>query len=304
MQLEKELTPMSSIERSGGFWDFTQCSEIDSHAGAYVMESKPMLFEDFDGVCRSYIWKEDTLYYRGYNIGRLERMRFNDNVPSRSTQHDFFVDTDYSARGNDSYFETGERGRYSSQQLVSGNLVYGIDTIRNVTLWEETIVAAKQYGNDSAAYQTQTTVYKWVDATGIPIAAQINTQEATDDCLSRLFISDFSKLKFERPELFDSYIERSGQNGELERQYAHIMSAEVIANGNIITVCLTNASTPFNVIMGITDSTGNLYYYEEKMIDGPEKISISHASRSGNTCILSIKLSEFPEYERKIYLGI
>ncbi len=70
-----ELVPMDAGKiESMTMWDFSKLSAIDDHSKAYGNIVGNVMYIDVDGQCRAFLLKGDSLLYRGYNSGRLERM--------------------------------------------------------------------------------------------------------------------------------------------------------------------------------------------------------------------------------------
>lgn len=303
IDLKAELTPFDTgiIEKSAT-WDFGRQSTIDDNAAAYTRAAAGIIYESVGERCRAYAFRGDTLFYRGYNAGRREKMLVESMVPVRTSalRAGEYFENGFHARGAiDVDFLTAESGSHRSEVAAEGTAIVHGDTLRNVVLLKETFNCIKYAAGDTLAdrcgEREHTVIYRWLCREYVlPFAVQYVTGSGTD----RLFVADRIQIA-DMPEgeiPSGDYDDEGSIQKCLESAYAR-KAAEGIEVGFAET-----APSRMPIELYLIDAGGNAYARSTGMLGEQCLLAIPHGLHG--QYIIAVVLTERPRLNHKFMIGL
>ncbi len=299
----------------GSFWDFTKLSVVDNDSKAMSRLDGNIYFESLDETCRAYVLRGDTLFFRGYNIGRGEHVLANDFLPLTHLPQKIGTSLVNNYIGKGLYYvdlQIMEQGTHTAQSIDRGRaMILPGDTIKNVFLIKEIFDLHREISPDGKPFcvdtipMQQTVIYRWMYQNEItPIAVQIeqyteNSDGGMQQLSKRMFVcrsfsieSDESQNDADIPD--DNYILQT------------LQSAEIQTNNNEIAISFNPISTEFGIDIYLLDLTGNIYAQTSLSLtqNEPNSAILNTSTVPQGSYIVAICYSENPELNYKIAITI
>lgn len=301
-ELGLELTPLPAEAMSGPVWDFSGCSTIDARPKACARFAKSVYYEELDGRCRAYFVRNDTVFYRGYNIGRHERMLVDGLLPVAhlSSCAGAVSGGGFTAAGLLYDIATAESGFCRGGVLADGMLVFHGDTIRGVRLVREDLEVRKCVGGDSTGVVERGSVFRWIRRGEVlPLAVQtVRSGEEGDGLVSsRLYATDFTEIGPLTPE------EGTIVPGEHMRV---ISGAGVSVGADEIEVSFPAPASAFFIDIHLLDLAGNLYrsVRHELAPDVVNRVCLPRAGCPRGRYVVAISICDNPSLGFKLFADL
>lgn len=296
--LSREIVPFEADELEAPVWDTDRRSALDDHAPVFTRLAAGVYYESGPDCCRAYALNGDTLVYRGYNVGRHERMLLDGAALSRLVGDASGVGFAgaFSARGLVyDRLPTSEEGSLESVTVASGTIVINGDSIP-VGLHREIISSRKGFEGDSVAIPGRTVIYRWLRPGAMhPVALQIEAAGV----LPRLFAVD------------DAYAAgvgtRPDPSGPQSVDNAAIMavleSAVAVRTASGVEVRFGSAgAVPFDVDVYLIDTTGHIY--ASARIAADEACDLPVPAAYVGQLFVSVCCAANPELRYKFFAGL
>lgn len=300
LPLSREFAPLDdkSIENSD-LWNFSHQSAIDERSNCFARIVGDELFEQLDDCCRAYWLRADSMYFRGYNVGRNERMLVDSLLPAAifPIGKDIRLCGEYTAHGDiNADIATIECGTHSAEAVASGTAIVDADTIPGVFLFKETFNYAKRFAEDPAQEATAQSIviYRWfMSGMRLPFAVQRQTGNAE----SRLFavsaddISDIMKRA-----------DKETQSVPTEEELLGILqSATISLQGHDINVNIQPcAGYAIDIEVYLLDVAGNSYSRAGGQLPSDTGIGLSVPSHLCGQYIVAVCVRDNPGLNHKI----
>lgn len=302
LPLPRELASFDdkSIE-SSDLWNFSHQSAIDERGNCFARIVGDEMFEQLDDCCRAYWLRADSMYFRGYNVGRNERMLVDSLLPAAifPIGKDIRLCGEYTAHGDiNADIATIECGTHSAEAVACGTAIVDADTIPGVFLLKETFNYAKRFADDPAQETTEqsTVIYRWF-LPGMRLPFAVQRQE--DNAGSRLFvvsaydISDIMKRA-------DKATESIPTEDELIKI---LQSATVSQQGHDININIQScAGYAIDVDVYLLDVAGNAYSHAGGQVPSNTGINLSVPSHLCGQYIVAVCVRDNPGLNHKIFV--
>lgn len=292
-ELGRELAPFGqgTVEEAL-LWDFDRQSAVDERSGAYVRLSCNVLYENAAGVCRAYFLRGDTAVYRGYNVGRRERMLADSMVNAYCLPAGF--SSSYAAHGLlDFDLRQSAVGEIECKVYGPGRMVAYGDTLRGVYVVAERHLEYASCSDSLPAVPTNILIYKWLSVgSPLPLALQCESEGGR-----RLYVADAS--------VFGDF---KNEDGIAEEEAVALMlaNAEAWAEGGRFVIDFGKAAADASIIICLVDINGYAFLQECLTLRAGDEASFSFPipqSLSGRH-IVSLSSSGNPQLSRKIYVDL
>lgn len=298
--LSLELTPLSNENTvNSTVWDFSGCSPVEERAEAYARRVRNIVYEDIAGRCRAYLIAGDSVYYRGYNQGRHERMIAEGNIPAMAPGG-FHAGDSLRAEGMVYDVPSSERGLHSGRRVGVGRLVYFGDTVSGVRLFEEVFSVTKAVGGDSVGVPERFALYRWFcPGDTLPLAVQI--ESGAGENLSRRLFVDRESL---------SHAAEKDKQTENESGDEAIMSvlrgAAVEVGPGTISISFPPSPLSAELDISLMDVAGNIYSSVRHILPAEEAstVELPRSSCPRGRYIVAVRLRGNPEINYKIYVDL
>lgn len=229
-------------------WRIADCGHADhSHFARLRINPKGEYFEVINGVTDIYLFKNDTIHYRGWNRGRSSSVLCNNPVPLFPLSNDCCVEICSSFTGKGIHcvdtpfvFE----GMASGKKMGRGILILSpADTLDNVTLVHETRQFQIRLHDEVSdpEHSSAVSIYRWYcEGDSLPFAIQYKTGGE-----SRLYIDDRSS------------IDKSDENEAAIKEWLSNIAMQVSAG--IISFRTPSIDIEAVLDIYVMDVAGNIY---------------------------------------------
>ena len=285
-----ELVPLSADEvEKAKVWNFSGRAVVREDAPNYVIFDEGIFYENFGESCRAYAVAGDSLFFRGYNIGRGERMNVTEGEGFSLLPQDFEQRAAYSAQGrNREGLPTAEGGTVVYSVSGPGRVIIGCDTIRNVSLNRIEFKAVKTVADTVLIVDNNFTVYNWTaPGSAFPLAVQYAAGDEAQLYVRALDGEDFAA------EEADVAIDEEAAMSVLE-------GASVETGSGTVQLRFPAGCEAFDVDVYLLDASG--YLYAQRTVNTADDFPCvfeTSGLRHGQY-IVAVNLSENPALNRKI----
>ncbi len=297
--LGREVAPFEPDELRAAVWDTDRRSTLDDHAAVFTSAAAGAYYEWAPDRCRSYALRGDTLVYRGYNIGRHERMLLEGPAPSRlvggGAPGAAFA-TAFAARGLlYDRFGSAETGALTAEVLAAGVLVAGGDSV-GVMLQREVIEASKIYDGDSCAVAQRAVILRWLRPGEMhPLALQVQCGAEPP----RLFV--VPEVPAAEAEADGAPLQAPAPDDRAIMDVLESASAVLTPDGLELSLA-RGAGAAWTVNAYLIDTTGNIYASTTMEADGRCTLPVPGAY-SGRLFVV-VCCAERPELQYKFFAGL
>ncbi len=298
--LSLELTPLSDeAVVNSTVWDFSGCSPVDERAEAYTRRVRNIVYEDIAGRCRAYLIAGDSVYYRGYNQGRHERMIADGNIPAMAPES-FHAGDSLRAEGMVYDMPSSERGLHSGRLVGVGRLVYFGDTVSGARLFEEVFSVTKAVGGDSVGVPERFALYRWFcPGDTLPLAVQIESG-AGENLSRRLFV--------DRESVADAAEkDRRGETGPTGEAVLRVLRGGAVEVGpGSVSISFPPSPLSAELDISLMDAAGNIYSSVRHILPAEEasRVELPRSSCPRGRYIVAVRLRDNPEINYKIYVDL
>lgn len=304
MALPRELSPSDdkSVENRD-VWDFSQFSTLDDRCVFFARIVGDEIYEQLDDCCRAYWLRNDTAFFRGYNVGRNERMLVDSLLPAAVFPLDKgngFNDG-YTARGDINMdIATFERGIHRAGIVACGTAIVDADTIPGVLLHKEVFKYTKGFADDPGLNDTELTciLYRWfAPGARLPFAVQRRDNGAEP----RLFIASSDDIL----SAIENTVRTASEAGPSDDYIMSVLqSATVSQNAHEINVRALSSEGGHSIDIDVylLDVTGNAYSHAEGSLPAIDGINLAVPSHLSGQFIVAVCMRDNPELNHKIFV--
>lgn len=286
-----EVVPLSvdEVEKSTT-WNLSGRSVVRDDGRAYVFVDEGFIYESFGGSCRAYALVGDSLFFRGYNVGRHERMNVTEGEGFVLAPQDAGQTATYVAEGrNRDNVRTAEAGSVTYTVLGPGRIVMGLDTIRNVSLNRMEFDAVKSVGDSALTTGRKFVVYNWtVPSSPYPIAVQ--------------FAGEGEPVLYLRP--LDGEEMLAEEDSEVlpdDEAVMRVLDGATVSTGSgTLTLTFPEGCEAFDVDIYMLDAPGFLYAHKEVNTADGFPCVFETADLKHGQYIVAVNLRDNPALNRKI----
>lgn len=246
MRFEVEYEPFTIEVLESGVWDLTRTSVIDSRSQASAKIGVSDIYsETVSEHSFHYILRNDTLFYRGYNVGRSVSAKVDGFVsiysfPLLSSS----TSSTYSGGGQASLtYDFDELGTIDCS-ISKGLFIAGVcDTISSYLVHERHRGIVLRNGNDSIPFAHE--IYRWYAAgSRLPFAVQTGIDRGSTQlffCTEQIWSDD-------------------AHHNDVDKRDAVLRDAIVTVGADAVNISLRN-TTGLTIETYIVDISGNIFGY-------------------------------------------
>ncbi len=301
LRFELTMPELEKLEDSP-VWDFSGCSTVDDNAKACVRKSKGVIYESAFGPCHAYLEIGDSIFYRGFNIGRNERMLVRDTVcvarrpfVAGETLESFFRGEGLTY-GKDTALVSGY---VRTEVLGRGTFISASDTVRGACLIKEYMKMDFAESDTVAPFRSDSTVvYRWFGGDRGDVLAIAKTGMSAWDGRSRFFMAE--RFYVEDDDAKDV------ETVPAEALQSFLESASVHVGEGDVTVEFSSAPTSFQLNAFIMDLSGNIYSSRRIAVGAGEEVSFTIPSTGApyGRNILSLSVEGLEGVNHKFFVEL
>lgn len=301
---------------SGCVWDVSRLSaETETGSARAYRDSKNGYFETLGWQTRIYVCHGDTMYYRGWHIGRGTGVLCDGYVPVfvRNVPPGVAFETRYEGSGShDVDMRVCISGDMEGRLVGTGTFIPAVgDTVRNVTLTcerstERTSIydpaSADEASEAGCGTGVSMVIYRWyLPGARMPIAIQcevaaLSPPEGAEAQSAMLYVMSANEIGVDD----DDVTTYSGYGITPELSEGWLGSAEISVSGNVVTVSLPALASPVRLDVYVMDTPGNIYGHSAvDGYDGTLPVDVPLHNAGHGSYIVSMIVDGNPELTEK-----
>ncbi len=309
--LSLENNPINAeADKTDRIWDFSSQSVVADKLRNSAKIHKNVYFEDIEGCCRAYVLRGDSLFFRGYNLGRSQHVLTDAYFPvlKLPLQVGDTHTNSYSGQGRYCVdYCIFDIGIHETEVVVSGRAVLNSgDTINDVYLikerfdYKQKICVKTTNAEADSTVRHRSIIYRWITKHSVlPIAVQIVCDEEESPGTmthnpARLYVTGSSNTAGKDDNAADKTSDESIQQT--------LQATEVSVNSGHLEVTFPTVTTEADINIHLLDISGNIYATQSQHLDpdGNNRYIFDVSTATHGRYIVAVCHAQKPSLNHKI----